>query len=82
MVRQKGPNSVKVRQIIEVKVMKGLGIKGDPLREVIQYWDFDGTFLAEKETDPAFLCDFTKWESDRIAKLIEDYLKNQEPRRN
>lgn len=73
MQRQKGPNSVKVTKVIEVKTNKGLGIDGDPIREVIQYWDMDGNFLAEKETDPTLLCDLAKWESERLKKVIEDY---------
>ena len=83
MQRQKGPNSVKVTKVIEVKTNKGLGIDGDPIREVIQYWDvpeltikdpdFNEDILAEKETDPTLLCDLAKWESERLKKVIEDY---------
>lgn len=44
MERPKGTNSAKVIQVIETKTLRGLGIKGDPVREVIQYWDFKGNF--------------------------------------
>lgn len=48
MNRYKSPKSVKRISVIEVKVDKGLGIEKDPVREVTQYWDMDGNFLAEK----------------------------------
>lgn len=78
MFRQEGPNSVKIIQVIEVKTKKGLGIEGDKIREVIQYWDMDGNFLAEKETDPTILCEQVKWESERLQKIIENYPKKPE----
>lgn len=72
----KGPNSVKIIQVIEVKTNKGLDIEGDPVREVIQYWDTDGNFLVEKETDPILVCELIKWESERIEKIIKNNLAN------
>lgn len=75
MERPKGTNSAKVIQVIETKTLRGLGIKGDPVREVIQYWDFKGNFLAEMDPDPTWLGDSAKWESERLAKIIDDYSK-------
>lgn len=50
MVRPDGTKSAKVIQVIETKAKRGLGTEKDPVREVTQYWDFDGNFLAEMDT--------------------------------
>ena len=76
-IRRKGPNSVKVVPVIEVKTMKGLGIEGDKGREVTEYWDLNGNFLAERDTDPTLLCELAKWESERLKKIIEDFAEAQ-----
>ncbi|WP_069997776.1 carboxypeptidase [Cellulosilyticum sp. I15G10I2] len=47
----KGTDSVRVLQVIETRSCRGKGIEEDPYRVVIQYWDFEGNMLAEK--DPA-----------------------------
>lgn len=39
--------SAKVIQLIEVKTTKGEGINGDPVRQVTQYYTFEGTLLFE-----------------------------------
>ena len=80
MRRLNGPNSVKVVSVIEVKAKKGLGIKGDPVREITQYWDMDGNFLAEKDSDAQFISDQIVWESKRLKSIVENYLKNQKLR--
>ena len=46
--RLNAPKSVKIIGVIEVKAKRGLGIAGDPVREITQYWDMEGNFLAEK----------------------------------
>lgn len=51
MVRQDGTKSAKVIQVIETKAKRGLGTEKDPVRDVTQYWDFDGNFLAEMDTE-------------------------------
>ena len=51
MVRADGTKSAKVIQVIETKAKRGLGTEKDPVREVTQYWDFDGNFLAEMDTE-------------------------------
>lgn len=33
------------------KAKRGIGTKKDPVREVTQYWDFDGNFLAEMDAE-------------------------------
>lgn len=73
MIRLKGPTSVKMMQVIKVTAKKGLGIEGDPVREIVQYWDTEGNLLAEIDTDPTYLCDLVKWESDRARKIIEEH---------
>lgn len=51
MVRPDGTKSEKVIQVIETKAKRGLGTEKDPVREIIQYWDFDGNFLAEMDVE-------------------------------
>lgn len=51
MVRPDGTNSARVIQVIETKAKRGLGTEKDPVREVTQYWDFKGDFLAEMDTE-------------------------------
>lgn len=41
--------SARVIQVIETVVQKGLGIPGDPVRQVTQYWTFDGKLLSSSE---------------------------------
>ena len=51
MNRANGTKSAKVIQVIETKAKRGLGTEKDPVREVLQYWDFEGNFLAEMDTE-------------------------------
>lgn len=51
MIRPDGTKSARVIQVIETKAKRGLGTKKDPVREVTQYWDFDGNFLAEMDAE-------------------------------
>lgn len=51
MKRPDGTTSAKIIQVIETKAMRGLGTEKDPAREVTQYWDLDGNFLAEFDTE-------------------------------
>ena len=51
MARPDGTKSAKVIQVIETKAKRGLGTEEDPVREVTQYWDFEGNFLAEWDTE-------------------------------
>lgn len=50
MVRPDGTKSAKVIQVIETKAKRGLGTEKDPVRDVVQYWDLEGNFLAEMDT--------------------------------
>ncbi len=49
--RPRGTDKARVIQVIETRSMRGIGTEEDVVREVIQYWDFDGNLLAE--LDPA-----------------------------
>lgn len=49
----------------------------DKVREVTEYWDLNGNFLAERDTDPTLLCELAKWESERLRKIIEDFAEAQ-----
>lgn len=51
MVRPDGTKSAKVIQVIETKAKRGLGTEKDPVRDVTQYWDLDGNFLAEMDVN-------------------------------
>lgn len=51
MARPRGTDSARVVQVIETKSIRGLGTEKDPVREITQYWDFDGNFLAEMDTE-------------------------------
>lgn len=77
MERLDGPNSVRLISVIEVKAKRGLGIEGDPVREITQYWDKDGNFLAERDDESQMLCEQTQWESERLKTIVEDYVKNR-----
>ena len=57
MQRLNGPDSVKVIRVVEVKAKRGMGIEGDPVREITQYWDMDGNFLAERDDDLTLLAE-------------------------
>ena len=51
MFRPDGTKSAKVIQVIETKSFRGIGTENDPVREVTQYWDMDGKFLAEMDSE-------------------------------
>lgn len=51
MNRPDGTKIAKVIQVIETKAKRGLGTEKDPVREIIQYWDLDGNFLAEMDKE-------------------------------
>lgn len=51
MIRPDGTKSARVIQVIETKAKRGIGTKKDPVREVTQYWDFNGKFLAENHAN-------------------------------
>lgn len=50
MVTPRGCDSAKVISVIVTRALKGSGTENDPVREVIQYWDFDGNLLAEHDS--------------------------------
>ena len=54
--RPRGTDSARVIQVIETKALKGIGTEKDPARAVIQYWDLDGDFLAECDTEHCIPC--------------------------
>ena len=79
MQRLNGPDSVKVISVVEVKAKRGMGIEGDPVREITQYWDMDGKFLAERDDDPTLLAEQIEWESNRLRNIIKNWSENQQP---
>lgn len=79
MQRLNGPDSVKVIRVVEVKAKRGMGIEGDPVREITQYWDMDGNFLAERDDDLTLLAEQIEWESNRLRDIIKNWSKKQQP---
>ena len=75
MQRLNGPDSVKVISVVEVKAKRGMGI----VREITQYWDMDGNFLAERDDDPTLLAEQIEWESNRLRNIIKNWSENQQP---
>lgn len=51
MMRANGTKSAKVIQVIETVAVRGFGTEKDPAREVTQYWDLEGNFLAERDLE-------------------------------
>ena len=51
MKRPDGTKSARVMQVIETMAQRGLGTEKDPVRIVTQYWDLEGNFLAETDTE-------------------------------
>lgn len=54
MSRPNGTKSAKVIQVIETKAIRGIGTEKDPAREVTQYWDLEGNFLAEHDLEHCY----------------------------
>lgn len=79
MQRLNGPDSVKVISVVEVKAKRGMGIDGDPVRKITQYWDMDGNFLAERDDDSTLLAEQIEWESNRLRNIIKNWSENQQP---
>ena len=49
--RADGVKTARIIQVIETVAKRGLGTEKDPVRDVKQYWDLDGNFLAEMDTE-------------------------------
>ena len=50
MMIENALSPAKVISVIVTRALKGSGTENDPVREVIQYWDFDGNLLAEHDS--------------------------------
>ena len=48
-VRPRGTDGAKVIEVIETRALRGIGTEDDRCREVLQYWDFEGNLLAERD---------------------------------
>lgn len=46
----RGTDEAKVIQLIETKSLIGSGNTENPVRIILQYWDFEGNLMAEKDT--------------------------------
>jgi hypothetical protein len=46
-MKHEGTMAAKVIQVIETKALRGEGVEGDPVRDILQYWTLDGRLIAE-----------------------------------
>ena len=42
--------SARVISVIETKCTRGVVSSANPVREVVQYWDFEGNLICEKDS--------------------------------
>lgn len=68
MARPDGTKSAKVISVIETTALRGLGTEKDPVREVTQYWDLEGNFLAEMDMEHCI--PLIKHDADAIKESI------------
>lgn len=68
--RPRGTDSARVIQVIETKAIRGLGTEKDPVREVTQYWDLEGNFLAEMDVEHCIPLIYH--ETDAVKESIEN----------
>lgn len=50
VARPRGTDCAKVIQVIETRSLAGAGLPGDPVRELVQYWSFEGEKLAQRDS--------------------------------
>ncbi len=79
MERPNGTKGARIIRVIETRAKRGLGIEKDPVRDVIQYWDLDGNFLAECDQDPQYLAELSIWESKRLSEIIQSSVNRRHP---
>lgn len=75
MIRSNGTKCARVIQVIETKAIRGLGTEKDPVREVTQYWDFDGNFLAEM--DPEHNIPLIEYDADAVRGSVIQLLRGK-----
>lgn len=56
MIRANGTKSAKEIMVIETVSVRGSGTEKDPVRDVVQYWDLKGNFLAENDVEHCIPC--------------------------
>ena len=49
-IHARGTDAAEVIEVIRTKAMRGAGIEEDPVREVTQYWTFDGRLIGEEDS--------------------------------
>ena len=49
-IHARGTDAAEVIEVIRTKAMRGAGIEEDPVREVTQYWTFDGKLIGEEDS--------------------------------
>lgn len=77
MIRIDGVQSARVIEVIETIAKRGLGTEKDPVREIKQYWDFDGNFLAEM--DPEHNIPLIEYDAKAVRDSISSETLTQHP---
>lgn len=67
--RANGTASAKVIQVIQTVSKRGIGTKEDPVRDITQYWDFEGKLLAEYDRE--YLYPLIEHENKAIKESLE-----------
>lgn len=67
--RANGTASAKVIQVIQTVSKRGIGTKEDPVRDITQYWDFEGKLLAEYDSE--YLYPLIEYENKAIKESLE-----------
>ncbi len=70
LARPRGTDNARVIQVIETTALRGEGTEKDTCRQVKQYWDFEGNFLAEN--DP-----IEKRKDIKTCELVEELRKRE-----
>ena len=67
MERNEKIEEVKIVEVIKVELVRGNGVKGSPVRKVIQYWDLKGNLIND---DDVYLKDIELASSAKSFKEI------------
>ena len=70
-VRPRGTDSARLVTLIETRAIQGYGTDDDPVRTKTQYWDFDGTLVAEIDSDDRPRKKTHQWELMNL-RMIEE----------
>ena len=55
IIRLSNVDEIKVIKVIEVKSIVGEGIPTDPVKQIVEYYDFNGRLLARNDGEASLL---------------------------